>query len=533
MKKPAGSSNILPERVIVIDDDPTISLSVATAMRKLGVESVSPFTGGSAAWEAIKEQEFDLFILDWKLPQISGVALLNRIRGIPKYRFVPILVISGFITGKDFRLVEELPLTLLVEKPFNLNFLIMKFQTLSKEYQWFLEEKSKIEGLLRDLDGKKASALTEVAAVIASAPKPTPLRIATARILIEHNRDQEAELILEDTVKADPNCVVALHELGKLQLRSGRFEEALRTLAMAEQQSPQNLERLCLMGNVSLNTLDTESAQDYFRKALAIDGEDQTALAGSKIATNMNEYFSRFDVTTVPASFAGLMNAIGISLVRTGNFENGIEHYKSAMFYVDKDELKAKLAFNVGLGFMRWRKPEGAKEWFQKAWDLSGETHHRAHSYLDSIGKENAPVELDIEGESLWEDLGMSPTKSSNETPQQTMGRAESTKPLPPEEMPTEQLFAIVQELAGRLRFADSGLLAEIGLGHLRKGFDSYAGIQDDAKVCVIVPNSMRPKEIQLKTEQEAEAKGILVYRFQKSGWTKIWPRTEKLKAVS
>lgn len=398
-------SDRIPSSILVLEDESCICELIINALRKSGIKNVQGFMDGDSAWQAIQQDEFDFFVLDWKVPKVNGLTMINRIRSMDKYRFVPVLVISGLVTGKDFRLLEEMPLTALVEKPFNDRFFIKKTQALFDEFLWLRNEEATIAKLLRELNSEKPSALFGVKALIAVSPRPNPLRLAAVRILIEHNQLSDAEKILDEALKQDPNCVAILHELGKIYLKSQRFTDANKILRMAESESPDNLERLCLLGSTSMNLLEPELAQQYFKKAMILDSEDQTAKDGATLATNMETYLSRFDVTSIPKSFAGLMNAIGISLVRTQQFEQGLNHYRSAMSYVESDDVKGKLAFNVGSGYLRWQKPDDALRWFQNAWELSKNTNTRASQYIRLL-KGSSNLQLDPgPTENKWEQI--------------------------------------------------------------------------------------------------------------------------------
>ena len=59
-------------------------------------------------------------------------------------------------------------------------------------------------------------------------------------------------------------------------------------------------------------------------------------------------------------------------------FEEGMEHYKSALKYVEQSVMQARLAFNLGLGYMRWKKPEKATEWLEKSATLGGSEFSKA-----------------------------------------------------------------------------------------------------------------------------------------------------------
>jgi two-component system, OmpR family, response regulator len=67
------------QRILVVDDEPSIVDAVATALRYEGFE-VNEASGGREALRAVAEREPDLVVLDWMLPDLEGVEVGRRMR---------------------------------------------------------------------------------------------------------------------------------------------------------------------------------------------------------------------------------------------------------------------------------------------------------------------------------------------------------------------------------------------------------------------------------------------------------------------
>jgi two-component system OmpR family response regulator len=72
----AGASG---QRILVVDDEPSIVDAVATALRYEGYD-VQEARTGRAALEAVAREEPDLIVLDWMLPDIAGIDVGRRVR---------------------------------------------------------------------------------------------------------------------------------------------------------------------------------------------------------------------------------------------------------------------------------------------------------------------------------------------------------------------------------------------------------------------------------------------------------------------
>ena len=96
----ASESDVSPKkvRVLHVDDDPDIRLMISASLQEFGYFVA---TAGSIA-EALKlvaEVSFDLFILDVRLPDGSGVDLCQKIRDLqPK---IPVLYYSAYASDEE------------------------------------------------------------------------------------------------------------------------------------------------------------------------------------------------------------------------------------------------------------------------------------------------------------------------------------------------------------------------------------------------------------------------------------------------
>jgi len=84
-----------PARILVVDDDENLRWVLHTQLEEMGY-SVAGAAHGAAALQAIDRQAPDLVLTDWKMPGMSGMELLERIRR--DYPELPVLIITAFGT---------------------------------------------------------------------------------------------------------------------------------------------------------------------------------------------------------------------------------------------------------------------------------------------------------------------------------------------------------------------------------------------------------------------------------------------------
>lgn len=66
-------------RILVVEDDPTISKLISASLKISGYESTPCFNGGDAI-HMIRNNEFDLILLDVMLPGMDGFEIMEKIR---------------------------------------------------------------------------------------------------------------------------------------------------------------------------------------------------------------------------------------------------------------------------------------------------------------------------------------------------------------------------------------------------------------------------------------------------------------------
>lgn len=84
--------------ILFVDDDPDIREMVQALLSAAGFQVSTPDNAGDVLQLAATER-FDALVLDYWLPQVTGVELCRRIRSFDKN--TPILICSGAITAAD------------------------------------------------------------------------------------------------------------------------------------------------------------------------------------------------------------------------------------------------------------------------------------------------------------------------------------------------------------------------------------------------------------------------------------------------
>lgn len=81
------------KRVLVVDDSVTVREVESRLLRNQGYE-VETAVDGMDGWNALRMGEYDLVITDVDMPRMTGIELVELIRNDPKFRELPIVIIS-------------------------------------------------------------------------------------------------------------------------------------------------------------------------------------------------------------------------------------------------------------------------------------------------------------------------------------------------------------------------------------------------------------------------------------------------------
>jgi DNA-binding response OmpR family regulator len=108
----------MKKRVLIVDDEPSIVISLEYLLQREGYETaVAP--DGEEALAALAEQAPDLVVLDVMLPKMNGFEVCERIRADPRWRGTKILMLTA--RGRDTEVTRGLRLgaDAYVTKPFS------------------------------------------------------------------------------------------------------------------------------------------------------------------------------------------------------------------------------------------------------------------------------------------------------------------------------------------------------------------------------------------------------------------------------
>ena len=82
------------KRIMTVDDSSSLRQIVSLVLGSAGYEVVEAVDGLDAL-SKLHGRELHLFLTDVHVPNMDGLELTRHLRGMPQYKFTPIVVLSG------------------------------------------------------------------------------------------------------------------------------------------------------------------------------------------------------------------------------------------------------------------------------------------------------------------------------------------------------------------------------------------------------------------------------------------------------
>lgn len=118
------------KKVLVVDDDPYILMSIEFLMRKNGFE-VMVARNGTEALEYIHNQPPDLILLDIMMPDVDGYSICRQIKASEELKHIIVVFLSAKTAEADIRLGYETGASLYISKPFSTRELMKQIKELT------------------------------------------------------------------------------------------------------------------------------------------------------------------------------------------------------------------------------------------------------------------------------------------------------------------------------------------------------------------------------------------------------------------
>jgi CheY-like chemotaxis protein len=103
--------------IIVVDDNPDIVNIVKTILEGKGYNVMCAYSGAEL-FTKLKEKKPDLIILDIMMPEMDGLEVLTRLKGVPETASLPVILLTAKVQYEDVLGGYKLGADYYITKPF-------------------------------------------------------------------------------------------------------------------------------------------------------------------------------------------------------------------------------------------------------------------------------------------------------------------------------------------------------------------------------------------------------------------------------
>ena len=106
-------------RVLVVDDFATMRKIEKNILGQLGIKNVDEADDGSTALPKLKATKYDIVLLDWNMPNMTGLELLKAMRAEESLKNVPVIMVTAEALKDNVVAAAQAGVNDYVVKPFN------------------------------------------------------------------------------------------------------------------------------------------------------------------------------------------------------------------------------------------------------------------------------------------------------------------------------------------------------------------------------------------------------------------------------
>lgn len=118
-------------KILICEDNKLALRAMSVVLEREGYETSTAMDGNDAI-DMLRNNTYDLVVVDIHLPYHSGLELIHFLRSDQKKK-TPVLIVSAFSDPQMQRQAGELGVSGYILKPFNPDELIMKIRSVIKE----------------------------------------------------------------------------------------------------------------------------------------------------------------------------------------------------------------------------------------------------------------------------------------------------------------------------------------------------------------------------------------------------------------
>ncbi len=105
-------------KILLVDDFDTMIRIIRNILNELGFNNIVSAKNGEEAWHMLHKAKFDFIISDWNMPKMTGLELLQKVKGSPDFAHIPFLMVTAEAEKRHIQKAIEAKVDQYIIKPF-------------------------------------------------------------------------------------------------------------------------------------------------------------------------------------------------------------------------------------------------------------------------------------------------------------------------------------------------------------------------------------------------------------------------------
>ncbi|MCX7739123.1 MAG: response regulator [Hydrogenothermaceae bacterium] len=105
-------------KILTVDDTGTMKKIIKSLLAQLGYNNVDEAENGKDGLYKLKQSKYDLVFLDWNMPEMDGITLLQEIRKDPQLKDIPVIMVTAEAKKENVLLAIQSGANNYIVKPF-------------------------------------------------------------------------------------------------------------------------------------------------------------------------------------------------------------------------------------------------------------------------------------------------------------------------------------------------------------------------------------------------------------------------------
>ena len=120
-------------KVLIVDDFATMRRIVRNVLKQIGFANIIEADNGKAALKVLKNENIDLILCDWNMPEMPGIDLLKTLKSDDELKDIPFVMVTAEAQKDNIIEAVKAGVSSYIVKPFTAETVSEKLNAIFKD----------------------------------------------------------------------------------------------------------------------------------------------------------------------------------------------------------------------------------------------------------------------------------------------------------------------------------------------------------------------------------------------------------------